>query len=218
MRTTTSLTLLLTALIASSSLLAADTPANGEKSGNSASAGKIAKGLMFFHQERLIFSPCREPSYVETDDVSPGKEASAALRKLGLAEGKPLYVELSGEASGGALRIEGINFAHTEGRCHALRQTHGKWRAVGRNPAWNMTTTADTLRLQQEGRPDIEGKFTETPQPGSSATALRVQASPEYAWELRQQLCHQPEDGIVTGWTASADVQGVKLTGCAWHP
>ncbi len=206
--TATTLALALTALLGAAPLRADDRPASGDR---------IAKGLMIFHDGRFIFSPCRERSYVPTDDVSANGEVSAALRKLGLAEGKPLYVELFGDAEDDTLHMRAINFAHTDARCHAPRQTLGPWRAIGRDPVWNLTSTRDTLRLQQEGQADVEAKFVED-KDDPAAPRLRVQAASEYEWELRRQLCYQIDDGVVSGWTITTRSHAPQLSGCAWKP
>ena len=78
--------------------------------------------------DKLIFSPCRDRSYVMLEDVSPDREVTRALDSVGLESGKELYVELLAVVDGGMIRASGLNQA----RC---RQRTGlaacRWRGSG---------------------------------------------------------------------------------------
>ncbi|MGE0080538.1 MAG: hypothetical protein AB7U81_04515 [Thiohalomonadaceae bacterium] len=176
----------------------------------------LARGLMLFHEGRMIFSPCRERSYVEVEDVSPGAAVSAALRKIGLAADKPLYTELFGEAAGGMLRVSAINFAHGEARCGAAVRNGGSWQAVGRDPTWSMSTAGDRMRLHVEGRPAVESSFAEK---RGDATPSRLAIETDIGrWELRRQPCYSSDYRWVSGWSISGNIRNQALRGCAWQP
>ncbi len=179
-----------------------------------ASEEGLARGLMLSHEGRMIFSPCRERSYVEVEDVSPGGVVTSALKKLGLSADKPLYAELFGEADNGTLRTKGINFAHVQARCGAPLPGTGPWRAVGRNPAWSMITAEDKLRLHVEGHPAAEVSFTENLD-DPAVTRLEVEGG---QWELRQQVCFHPDNRLLSGWAITGEFRGKALNGCAWKP
>lgn len=172
----------------------------------------VARGLILLHGERLIFSPCRDRSYLAVEDVSPGGEVVATLMQLGLQDGKPLYVELVGESTRGLLQANALNFAHTDARCHAPRQTTGRWRAAGKS--WQLTTAGDKLRLTQGGGADQETGYTEV-QADPATARLRTG---DTAWEFRKRPCLQAEDGFATGWAAEGQAAGKLLRGCAWRP
>lgn len=172
----------------------------------------IARGLMLAHGDRLIFSPCRDRSYLAVEDASPGGEVVATLKQLGLADGRPLYVELVGESTQDRLQASALNFAHTDARCHAPRQTAGHWRAAGKT--WQLTTTGDKLRLAQGGGTDQETGFTEKQADPSTA---RLQAG-DATWEFRKRPCLQSEDGFASGWTAEGRSASQTWRGCAWRP
>ncbi|MFA7557135.1 MAG: hypothetical protein WCZ20_04965 [Hydrogenophaga sp.] len=176
---------------------------------------RVAKGLMLFHEGRMIFSPCRERSYVEVQDASPDGVVTTALRGLGLAQDRPLYTEVYGEAVGGSLRMTGLNFAHVQARCGGAREGTGPWLAVGRDPAWSIVTTPDVLRLHVAGQAATESAFSEKRAP--TVITLSTDAG-SVQWELRREPCYQLEDGFASGWSAKGRVGGKALSGCAWKP
>ncbi|THF67331.1 hypothetical protein E6C76_02855 [Pseudothauera nasutitermitis] len=175
----------------------------------------IARGLMILHGERLIFSPCRERSYVQVEDESPGGETVAALRALGLAQDIPLYVELFGSAEGGALRMRGLNFAHTEARCPAPRHATGAWQAAGDSPAWRMNLVGEVMHLERAEQPALR-----TPIRVETAAAVHLRATDGSArqWTLEKKTCLKREQGFASGWSATGHIDGETLSGCAWKP
>jgi putative lipoprotein len=177
---------------------------------------RLARGLMLFHEGRMIFSPCRERNYVEVQDDSPDGVVTTALRGLGLAQDRPLYAEVHGEAVGGSLRMTGLNFAHVQARCGGARDGTGPWLAVGRDPAWSFVTTPERLRLHVAGQVTTESAFSET-RGDPSVITLSTEVGPAQ-WELRREPCYQLEDGLVAGWSVKGSAGGKVLSGCAWKP
>ncbi|THF61000.1 hypothetical protein [Pseudothauera rhizosphaerae] len=177
----------------------------------------IARGLMILHGGRMIFSPCRERSYVHVDDVSPNGEAASALRALGLTAERPLYAELFGTAEAGTLRMTGINFAHTDARCHAPRHTADTWHAMGGQPAWRLTATGDVLRVEREAQPDFRAPFEEQAA-GPVTVRLHLAGGTNGHWTLRRGHCLDRENGLVSGWSVQGRLGGETLAGCAWKP
>ena len=177
---------------------------------------KIARGVLLQHAGKMIFSPCRERTYVQVNDVSPEQHLSAALFKLGLAENKPLYVEFMGLAEADTIKVSWINFAHTDARCQASASPDEKWRALGDTPPWSMRLSEQQLKLEQTGQP----AFRQT-EIAIDATLDRVsiqlgKAAPEQ-WLLTRQLCTGANKAALFGWQAKLNRPGGVLHGCAWQ-
>lgn len=175
----------------------------------------IARGLMLFNKDRMIFSPCRDRSYNAVDDTSADGATGQALKNLGLADGVPLYIEVYGESAGGMLRMRELNMAQRDARCYAPRRTTGEWRAAGEQPTWALTVFEGSATLQQVGQADLVATAQETTSP--DIVEISLQGASTAKISLRKQLCHDKEKQRIYGWTAEIQRPEGKLSGCAWR-
>lgn len=177
---------------------------------------KIARGLLLQHAGRMIFTPCRERTYVQLEDTSPDQQLSAALVKLGLAENKPLYVEFTGLAEADRLKVSWINFAHTDARCQASANPDEKWRALGAAPDWTMHLSEQQVRLNEAGQPEFRHHEVVIAA-GSATVAITVGKEQPEQWLLTRQLCRSQDKNSLFGWQAELRRPGKVLRGCAWQ-
>ncbi len=180
---------------------------------------KIAKGLLLQHEGRKIFSPCRHRSYYKLEDVSPNADVSAQLVKLGLVDGKNLYVEFLSVIEQDQLQAKHINLARAEARCHEAGGPDEIWRAAGQanqGSAWQLVVAADELLLTRPGKPELKLAY-KSHQEGSGAVVLTTSDKPEAAWRIQRQYCQDQASGTLYGWQAELTVDGEVLKGCAWQ-
>ena len=175
---------------------------------------KVARGLMLWNQDRMIFTPCRDRSYTAVDDASPDGATGKALKTLGLADGVPLYVEVFGEPASGMLRMHGLNMAQKDARCYAPRRSTGDWRAAG-GKAWALTVFEGKGTLQQADREDLVGNVNETST--HDRVEIHLQSTSTVIIKLQRQTCHDTAQQRIYAWTAEVDHPGGKLSGCAWR-
>ena len=174
---------------------------------------KVARGLMLFHQNRMIFSPCRDRSYNAVEDASPGGTTGQALKTLGLADDRPLYVEVYGEPASGMLRMTDLNMAQQDARCYAPRRASGEWRAAGET--WTLTLFEGKATLQQTGRENLVAAVSETR--SNERVEIRLQTPSTAKIILQRQLCHDKDKRRIYAWTAEIDLPDGKFGGCAWR-
>ena len=177
---------------------------------------QIARGLLMQHAGKMIFSPCRERTYVQVEDFSPDQTLSAALLTLGLAENKPLYVEFTGLAEADSLKVTWINFAHTEARCQASAKPDEKWRAIGDAPPWSMRLSERQVRLEQAGQPEFRQSDV-VMDAAPERIGIAVGKEHPEQWLLTRQLCHSEDKAILFGWHAELRRASGILVGCAWQ-
>lgn len=189
-------------LAGSSGLFAETTPS---------AAPALARGLLMSHQGRLIFSPCRDRNYLDIRDASPAQSVTTALSRLN-PDGQPLYVEFFATLDTGQLTVSGLNFAHTDARCHAPRLGSG-WRALGAQSPWRLDTFNGQAQLTRaDGSSETRAVTVQEAPDGSSR--MTTDDTPGTPWQFAPKLCELPAQGIVTGWTA----QGPAGPGCGWKP
>lgn len=180
------------------------------------SPDKLARGLLLLNKDRLIFSPCRDRNYTNVDDVSPGGEVTAALREFGLADGKPLYIEVFGAAAAGMLSINGLNMARSDARCYAPRRSTGEWRA-GAGEAWSLALVEGTATLQRTGHAELTGSYEvmlHTP----TQSEIRIAGTTTTNIRLTRQNCRDNSNGDrLYAWRAEVTTANHKLEGCAWR-
>lgn len=176
---------------------------------------QIARGLLMQHGEKLIFSPCRERTYVEVNDVSNDGIVSQALTKLGLSEKSPLYVEFVGQVDGGRLKASFVNFASTQARCQSSTASDEKWRGFGTAPNWSLSIGEHFAALSREGAPkQTLGEIT----PSIEGEMVRFQLpEAQGQWIFRRGLCQQGEGTMLFGWVAELQQRTGTLRGCAWR-
>ncbi len=184
---------------------------------NAAAPDKIARGLLLQHQERLIFSPCRDRSYTSVNDASPGSEITTALREFGLGTNRPLYVEVFGMVESGTLRINDLNMASRDARCYAPRRSSGEWRA-GDGTTWSLTLFEGAATLRRKDLPDLTGSYEET-MSTPSQSEIRIAGTTATAVRITRQRCRDTvgDDERLFAWQATIITAAEKLEGCAWR-
>lgn len=178
---------------------------------------KLAYGQMIKHGKKVIFSPCRDRSFVLFEDVSSDGHVGQALDELGLSAGKKLYVEVLGIRKGDALKASQINFAQTEGRCQMPGGSTESWRASGNEPAWALAFGSEFVQVKRQGQPEAvvpAGPLTLSP---GLATYTAANGQQKVALRFEQQLCRDAAAEAFFGWTATVTVDGQTLKGCAWQ-
>lgn len=178
---------------------------------------KLAYGLMMKQGERLIFTPCRDRSYANVEDVSTDSSVTKVLNSIGLDAGKRLYVELLGVLDNGTLRASAFNMARVEGRCQMPGGKEESWRAAGNDPAWALVAGGEHVRLQRYGKPEVVLPYAEFRSEGSVSHYDGSADNNKLAVRLDKTLCRDAQANGVFAWTASVDLNGQVLKGCAWQ-
>jgi len=178
---------------------------------------KIASGLLMKQGDKLVFAPCRDRSYAMVDDISPERLVTRALDSVGLAAGKKLYVELMAVLDGGMLRASGLNLARAEGRCQQPGGNVESWRASGNEPGWLLAVGPEVVVLKRLGQPDANVPPTPIVREGG---VVRFEAQTEAARlkaRFENKVCNDTMADAVFGWTATVEINGQTLKGCAWQ-
>ncbi len=181
------------------------------------SAPKLAYGLMMQQGERLIFSPCRDPSYANVEDVSADGSVTRALNSVGLAAGKRLYVELLGVLENGTLKASAFNMARVEGRCQMPGGKEEAWRAAGNDPAWALVAGSEHVRLQRYGKPEVVLPYTAFRSDGNVSRYDGASDHAKLVVRLDKTLCRDAQANGIFAWTATVELNGEVLKGCAWQ-
>jgi len=178
---------------------------------------KIASGLLMKQGDKLVFAPCRDRSYSMVDDISPERTVTKALDSVGLAAGKKLYVELMAVVDGGMLRASGLNLARTEGRCQQQGGNEESWRASGNEPGWLLAVGPEVVVLKRLGQPDVNVPGKPIVRDGG---VVRFESRTEASWlkaRFENKVCNDTMADAVFGWTATVEINGQTLKGCAWQ-
>jgi len=189
----------------------------GDSALAAAATPRLAYGLLMKHGEKLVFAPCRDRSYALVEDVSAGRQVTRGLDLAGVADGRKYYVELFAVLEGGTLRASGLNLARAEGRCQKPGGTDEAWLASGNEPGWVLAAGGDRVSLKRQGEAELTLAYRPFERRDNLATyAARGEAG---ALEIRfeRALCRDGMADAVTGWTASLNVDGKVLQGCAWE-
>jgi putative lipoprotein len=178
---------------------------------------KLAYGQMLKQGEKLVFSPCRDRSYAMMEDISPDRAVTRALNSVGLDAGKKLYVELMAVSEGGMIKASALNLARTEGRCQQPGGKEESWRAAGNEPGWLLAVGNEVVVIKRPGKPDIRLPFTPLKTEGGVTRLDAVAEGNRLALTFEKQLCHDTMADSVFGWTATVNLNGQTLKGCAWQ-
>ncbi len=177
---------------------------------------KMAYGLMMKQGEKLVFSPCRDPSYAFVEDVSTDAALTAALNSLGLDQGKRLYVELLGIFDGATLKASSVNMARVEGRCQLPGGKEESWRAAGNDPAWALVAGGEDVQLRRYGQPEVVVPYAAFRTEGKVTRYEGSKNNNRLSVRFEKTLCHDSEAKGIFAWTATVDINGQLLKGCAW--
>ncbi|MGA9394643.1 MAG: hypothetical protein WCA83_08750 [Azonexus sp.] len=178
---------------------------------------KLAYGQLMKYDGKLLFSPCRDPSYSTMEDVSQDRAVTKALNSVGLEAGKKLYVELLAVIEGGVIKASAVNQARTEGHCQLPGGNRESWRAAGKEPGWLLAIGNESVALKREGKPDVMTPYAPPTSEGGVTKFKLVTESAKLAIQFDNVLCHDAAANSVFGWTATVEVGGQTLKGCAWQ-
>jgi putative lipoprotein len=178
---------------------------------------KVASGLMMKQGGKLVFAPCRDRSYAMVDDISPDGMVTKALDSVGLAAGKKLYVELMAVVDGGMLRASGLNLARAEGRCQQPGGNEESWRASGNEPGWLLAIGPEVVVLKRLGQPDVNVPGAPTVRDGVVVRFEARTGATRLKARFENKVCHDTMADAVFGWTATVEINGQTLKGCAWQ-
>lgn len=193
---------------------------------NSPKLEKISRGLLMQYNGKMIFSPCRERTYVDLVDQTPNQILTRQLQQLGLSQGKPLYVEFFGTpAENTQLKASWLNFAHTTARCQPAANLEEQWRAISgtdlpsNQGEWLLRVTDQAAHLLQSPNPDyVDSPYAPIVRAtGAVDLELREQASGN-RWEFRHALCRGKDREMLFGWSATLkNGAATVLQGCGWQ-
>lgn len=178
---------------------------------------KLAYGQLLKSGDKVVFAPCRDRSYVMFEDVSPDGAVSKALDSVGLAAGKKLYVELLAVVEGGAIKASALNQARTEGRCQLPGGKDESWRAAGNEPGWLLAVGAEVVAVKRPGKPDLHLPFSPLQSTGGVTRLEATGDGNRLSASLEKRLCRDTMADSVFGWTATVNLNGQTLKGCAWQ-
>ncbi len=176
---------------------------------------KLAYGQMIQQGDKRLFSPCRDRSYLFLEDVSPDAAVIKALDGVGLAAGKPIYVELLAVAEGNNLKASALNQAVAGGRCQQPGGMDEDWRAAGNEPAWLLAVGREQLVVKRQGKAD---RILPVPLPGRAEGQVDYRhAGADGALNVRftRGVCRDTMAAAVFGWRAELEIDGQTLRGCA---
>lgn len=178
---------------------------------------KLAYGQLMKQGDKVVFTPCRDRSYAMFEDVSADRAVTAALDSVGLAAGKKLYVELMAVVEGGMIKASGLNQARTEGRCQQPGGSEESWRAAGNEPGWLLAVGKEVVVIKRLGKPDLRLPFTPSQPTDGMARFAAAGDGNRLAVAFDKRPCHDTMADSVFGWTATVDLNGQVLKGCAWQ-
>lgn len=178
---------------------------------------KLAYGQMIQQGDKRLFSPCRDRSYLFLEDVSSDGSVIKALDGVGLAAGKPIYVELLAVAEGSTLKVSALNQAVAGGRCQQPGGMDEDWRAAGNAPGWLLAVGREHLVIKRHGKADRI-----VPVPDAHRAEAQVDyrhAGSDGALQVRfsRAVCRDTVANAVFGWRADLEIDGQTLQGCAWQ-
>ena len=180
-------------------------------------APKLAYGVLMQHQEKLVFSPCRDRSYVLVEDVSPRRVLTGHFAEMGLPRGQRLYVELIGIVENGKLLASDFNMLRVEGRCQMPGGREESWRAAGNDPAWALVLGAEYVQVQRFGQPELALPFSGIEGEGN---VRQFSASGDWgrlSLRFDKQSCLDGAAQARFAWSARVELNGELLQGCAWQ-
>ena len=142
-----------------------------------------------------------------------GADELGRIKGLGPAK----RAELLAVVEGGAIKASGINQARTEGRCQQPGGSEESWRAAGNEPGWLLAVGNEVVAVKRPGKPDLRLPFT-PPQRAGGVTHLEATGDGNrLSASFEKRLCHDTMADSVFGWTATVNLNGQTLKGCAWQ-
>ncbi|MCL2523534.1 MAG: hypothetical protein FWF20_07785 [Betaproteobacteria bacterium] len=176
-------------------------------------APRLAYGWLMRHAGKLIFSPCRDRSYAQVEDVSADSRVTRGLEMAGLSDERKFYVELLGTSDGATLRASDLNLARADGRCQKPGGSDEAWLAGG--PGWALAAGGERVTLQRQGQPEVSLPYRVFTRQGEVAQFSGEAASVRLEARFEHKLCRDAD--TVLGWTATLRVGEQTLQGCAWQ-
>lgn len=177
---------------------------------------KLAYGLMLKQGEKIVFSPCRDQSYVQVEDVSSNQAVTKALNLVGLETGKKLYAELLGVVEADMLSVTDFNMAQTNGRCQLPGTKDEAWRAAGNEPGWVLAAGGELVSLKRPGKPDVSAAYVPFKADGANLLFEGAGEAGKLAIRLDKTLCRDELAKAVFSYAATVTANGETFKGCAW--
>jgi putative lipoprotein len=180
---------------------------------------KLAFGQMMKSGDKLVFAPCRDRSYATFEDVSNGQQVTKALSQVGLDTGNKLYVEVLGVLENSFLKASEINMVRAEGRCQLPGGQEEVWRAAGNEPGWSLVASPanEMVMLKRQGKPDISVPYAAFKTEAGVAQFEASKDNQKLAVRFDHKQCRDTMADAVYGWTATVNLNGQVLKGCAWQ-
>lgn len=178
---------------------------------------KLAFGQMVQYGDKLVFSPCRDQSYTQLQDISSDGRVIKALNLVGLAAGKKVYVEVLGVNEDGFLKASEINLAKTNGRCQLPGGREESWRASGNEPGWILAFGSEVVQMKPLDQAEVDFPSGPVKVANGVATFEAARDNQKLALRFEQKLCRETAADAVFGWTATVELNGKILKGCAWQ-
>lgn len=178
---------------------------------------KLAYGLMMKQGGKVVFSPCRDRSYVLVEDVSSDGRVFKGLNMVGLDAGKRLYAELVGVVENGMLKASELNQARTEGRCQQPGEGDEAWRAGGNEPSWGLHQHAGQTVLKRLGKPDLSFPNAVFKREADVASHEFSRDNHSLTLRFERAVCRDTMADAVFGWTAQVTLNRETFKGCAWQ-
>jgi putative lipoprotein len=180
---------------------------------------KLAFGQMMKSGDKLVFAPCRDRSYATFEDVSNGQQVTKALSQVGLDTGNKLYVEVLGVLENSFLKASEINMVRAEGRCQLPGGQEEVWRAAGNEPGWALVASPanEMVMLKRQGKPDVSVPYAAFKTEAGVAQFEASKDNQKLAVRFDHKQCRDTMADAVYGWTATVNLNGQVLKGCAWQ-
>ena len=176
----------------------------------------MAYGQMVKQGDKLFFSPCRDRSYAFVEDVSADGSVLKILNSMGVESGKHLYVELLGVLDGASLKASAVNMVRVNGRCQMPGGKEETWRAAGNDPAWALVAGGEYVQLRRYGNPEVALPYKEFRTEGTVSSYDGAKDNNKLSVRFDKALCRDTEANAVFAWTATVNLNGQVLKGCAW--
>lgn len=174
---------------------------------------KLPFSQMMKRGEKLVFAPCRGRSYATFEDVSNGEQVIKALSLVGLDSGRKLCLEVLGILEGCLLKASEINMALSVAGW--ARSTSRERRAT--NPVVLGGKSGQRGGdAETHWKADVSTSYATFKNEAGVAQFEVSMDNQKLAVRFEHKQCRDTMADAVHGWTATVNVNGQVLKGCAW--